>query len=70
MRVNLSKEDLIKLVLTTSPSYKIIDDELLRKYGSYTGGFVDKWHWDTKSLSNLSEEHLYGMYLLCKDSWQ
>lgn len=70
MKVNLNKEDLISLVKGEVPYYDIFDNELVDKSGKYIGGFHDKWEWDDYALKKLSEEELYKLYLICKNSWK
>ena len=64
MNINLSKEDLVNLVMGTSPySYELttyLEKQL--GLGNYTGGFVDKWTWSEHALRQLTEEQLYAVY--------
>lgn len=69
MRVELDKNDLVSLVMGKSPYYTAMDNELIKQHGSYTGGHVERWDWDGTSLKTLTEEQLYGIYLVCKYSW-
>lgn len=68
MTINLSKTDLINLVKGIKPSYDILDNPLIKNNGYYIGGFVDNWYWNN-NLENLSEEQLFEIYQLSKNSW-
>lgn len=64
IKVELDKEDLICLVNGVDFSYIIPD--LARKYGTWTGGFVDKWDWEKEELRKLTEEQLLELYNECR----
>ena len=59
MLVEMTKKDLVRLVCGVSPDYKKMDD----RYGSYTGGFVDDWKWNSSALFKLTEDKLWELYL-------
>ena len=69
MKLELDKEDLMALVKGTSPYYNVFENPLVKKCGSWTGGHVDKWSWGS-GLDSLSDEDLYKLYNICKDSWK
>jgi len=68
MDLSLEKEDLINLVMGTSPSYEAIGNPIVDKSGHYTGGFHDKWTWDSYKLEKFTEEELFDIYLTCKNN--
>jgi hypothetical protein len=68
MNVTLDRKDLLYLVNGIQPDYSIFDNELVKKSGSYCGGFVDKWSWDYR-LNELNDQELWDLYVLCKNSW-
>ena len=67
MKVELDKKDLIALVSGTSPYYDAFEIPLVKQNGYFIGGHVDKWSWN--SLKELTEEQLWELYNICKDSW-
>jgi len=69
MNVELSKKDLSALVKGTSPNYDIMENDIVKKCGSYTGGFCDEWNWNYGFEKTMTEEELYQLYILCRDSW-
>lgn len=69
MTIELSKKDLISLVKGTEPYYSIMNNALIASVGKYSGGFHDQWDWNGSALALLSEEQLYEIYKLCKESW-
>ena len=50
MRVELKKEDILNLLKGTTPSYELMENEIIKKCGNFTGGFDNKWYWNNKSL--------------------
>ena len=70
LTIKLNKDDLITLVLGSSPYYSLIEEFQKIKLGSWCGGFVDKWSWDINELIKLSEEELYNVYIKTKESWK
>lgn len=69
MKVELDKKDIISLIRGEYPSYEQIDMLVNRRLGTYTGGFADRWDWNSKHdpcWNAFSEEELYDMYLTLK----
>ena len=66
MKKNLDKTDLISLVKGTTPDYSIMDDDLIKFCGQMVGAPNEKWQWG--SLRRLSEETLWDVYCMCKES--
>lgn len=62
----LEKQDLIHMVKGTNPSYSEMENPLVKRCGSYCGGFNDEWTWDKYKLEKLSEEQLIEVYRICK----
>lgn len=69
MKVNLTRSDLISLVKGTEPYYSIFENPLVKRCGSYCGGFNDRWDWNYSFDDNITDEELWGLYNLCKNSW-
>ena len=64
MYINVSKEDLVNLVMGCTPRMgkQIRELEELR-LGRYMGGMQDKWVWDPIELrEQLTEDRLYVLY--------
>lgn len=70
MEINLDKQDLIALVKGQTPNYSVMDDPEIKRNGRYTGGFHDKWDWESYNLEKESEDTLYSIYNKCKNSWK
>jgi len=66
--IDLGREELESLVRGGDPYYSVFENPLVKQHGSYCGGFVEKWSWNS-DFSDLSEEKLYELYNICKDSW-
>jgi hypothetical protein len=66
MLVFLGKNDLVCLVMGTSPSYEVMSDTMVKENGTYCGGFKDEWQWDKYKLEKLTEEELWQLYNICK----
>lgn len=66
MKLELDKEDLISLVMGKVPNYAA-----MVKCGDLGWGSDNRgWQWYESKLKELSEEELYDLYLLCKNSWE
>jgi hypothetical protein len=68
MTVELTKEDLITLIKGVCPSYEAMEHPSVKSLGVYTGGFVDHWSWYENAVKSLSEDRLWSLYLICRDS--
>jgi len=65
--LKLDKEDLIRMVIGTSPSFESMN----KKPGNfgYLNGSYMSWHWDTDKLRQLNNEQLLELYIICKKDW-
>ena len=63
MQIDLSKEELINLIKSTSLDYSQTTPEL-NEYGSWLFDMngPHSFSWDTSTLANMSEEKLYEFY--------
>jgi hypothetical protein len=61
MMVELTKTDLVNLVMGTTPSYEQMNDKLVDRTGSYRGSY-GTWSWDNHELNKLSEKTLWDLY--------
>ena len=68
MKKDLDRDDLIALVRGTSPNYSIMDDDLIRFCGAMAGAPNENWQWG--SLRRMSDEKLWDIYCMCKQSWK
>jgi hypothetical protein len=64
MTIELDRDDLMTLVRGSDPGYTYITEFEKAGYGSYTGGFVERWDWN--NLEKFTEEELYEIYKKCK----
>lgn len=67
MDIDLSKTDLICLVMGTSLGYEAMSNTIVKENGVYCGGFKDEWQWDKYKLEKLTEEELWQLYNICKN---
>ena len=70
MKVELNRKDIIALLRGSSPNYSVMN-KIPEELGSYVGGFVDDWKWNYISEDTpYTDEYLYNLYLMCKNSWK
>ena len=70
MTGDLDRKDLISLLVGSSPNYSAMD-KIPKDFGQYVGGMVDDWQWNhLRESMPYSDEYLYELYLLCKNSWE
>lgn len=61
---SINKQMLIYQIIGKEPSLSFIERHSgVVKYGSYTGGFVEKWSWDRDELEKL---HLSELSLIMR----
>jgi hypothetical protein len=70
MKLNCDREDIENMVYGISPAYIAFDHELVKKCGSFCGGFVEEWSWNKSEIRMLSLDELVKLYLVCKMSWK
>ena len=69
MKVELDRKDIIALLKGTEPYYPIME-KIPKDLGYFVGGFADKWYWNNFSEDcKYTDEYLYNLYLMCKNSW-
>lgn len=69
MTVNLDRQDIISLLKGTKPYYPVMD-KIPKELGSYIGGFTNDWEWNNFDKNvTYTDEQLYELYLMCKNSW-
>lgn len=69
MKVELDRMDLMALVKGASPYFSAFENPLIKKSGTWIGGHVDKWQWDQAVLENMTEEELYEVHKITRQSW-
>lgn len=69
MTINISKEDLIVLIMGSFPHQSLFENERIKGLGENTSGYSIGWIWYDEKLADLSEEELWGLYNQCKLSW-
>lgn len=69
MKFDLDKKDLISLVKGTDPNLNVMGDPKIRSRGSY-GETHGRWDWNYRAFEGCSEQEIYEVYQLCKNSWK
>ena len=69
MIVDLDRKDIISLLTGSQPNYSVVD-KIPEEFGYYVSGF-NIWRWnDISENVSYSDEQLYDLYLMCKNSWK
>lgn len=58
----LNDNDLVSLICGKTPSYDQMKYSIIRLYGKYTGGFVDRWQWAFYKLLDAPRKDLIAIY--------
>ena len=70
MKLELDRKDIITLLKGTCPNYNVMN-KIPEDLGHYVGGFVDNWKWNYFNEDvSYSDEYLYNLYVMCKNSWK
>lgn len=67
MVVDLSREDIINLLRGTNPGWDVMD-KIPENLGYEIGGFVGEWKWTISVNDPQTDEELFELYLMCKNS--
>ena len=67
MKVELERKDLEALVKGKPPYYNQFNNPLVIKAGHRYSDQYGRTNWD--SLSELTDEEMYKLYVICKNSW-
>ncbi len=67
MKIELERKDLEALVKGKPPYYNEFNNPLVIKAGYRYSDQYGKNSWD--SLSELTDEEMYNLYIICKNSW-
>jgi len=68
MKLDLNKKDLISLAKGTSPNYAAMKIPKIKENGVFEGSY-GRWTWNYDAFENLTEEEIYNIYLICRESW-
>ena len=69
MIVDLDRKDIISLLTGIKPNHSVMD-KIPEELGYYVDGF-NIWRWnDISENVSYSDEQLYDLYLMCKNSWK
>jgi len=63
---DLDREDLVHLIKGTTPSYKAMDNSMVKGLGTMCPNKGWKWDWREESYLKYSEVELYQIYILIK----
>jgi len=69
MILDLDKKDLISLVKGISPYDSVWNNPLINENGDYSASYSN-WDWNYGTFENCSEEKIYEIYMICKNSWK
>ena len=69
MKIELNKDGLIDLVNGVSPNYNLFEHTLIKSCGSYNAS-NGIWSWDNEKLRKLTEQEIYYVYIICKESYK
>jgi hypothetical protein len=67
--LKIGKDTLIDLVFGVGPNFNIFKNPTVARCGKYNGSY-GSWSWDMVELNKLTEDELYDLYKLCRDSWK
>lgn len=67
MIVDLSREDIINLFQGIYPGWDVMN-KIPEDLGYEIGGFAGKWKWTISVNSPYTDEELFELYLMCKNS--
>ena len=66
MKIEIDRYGLEILVKGSNPHYNQFNNPLVKKAGHR---FSDQYGSSWKSLNNLTDDELYQLYIICKNSW-
>lgn len=68
MLIELTQKDLVNMVSGVYPHESIMNHWMVEGRGKLLD--ESSWYWNKRILSNLNEQELWDLYVLCKDSWE
>jgi hypothetical protein len=67
MNIELDRKGLEILVNGSQPNYNEFENPLVKKAGH---DYSDEYGWTIwRSLNNLTDDELYQLYVICRNSW-
>ncbi|WP_297420586.1 hypothetical protein [Clostridium sp.] len=69
LKLDLDKKDLISLVKGTDPNLNAMGHPKIICRGSYLAQH-GRWDWNYCAFENCTNEEIYEIYKICKDSWR
>lgn len=67
MIVELDRKGLITLASGSTPHYDEFNNPLVKKAGHYYCDQYGRTMWE--KINDLTDEELYQLYLICRNSW-
>ena len=67
MKIELDRKGLEILVAGSEPDYNEFDNPLVKKAGHDYSDQYGRTSW--RNLSELTDEELYKVYIICRNSW-
>lgn len=68
MKLDLIKEDLVCLAKGIEPNYSAMDNNKIKRHGSFNEPLGWKWKYD--AFKECTEDEILEIYLICKNSWK
>jgi len=68
LKLDLDKNDLISLIKGTDPNLNVMEHPKIRYRGSYREPY-GRWDWNYGAFEKCTEEEMYEVYKICKNSW-
>lgn len=68
MTINLDRNGLNSLLRGQPPHFSLFNNELIKRCGRYSDQFG--WSWDMGELAKLTDEEIYDLFLMCRQSWR
>lgn len=69
MKLDLDREDLISLAKGQTPNYSVMGNSKIKPHGSFSGSY-GQWDWNYCSFEKCSDEEIFEIYSICKQSWK
>jgi hypothetical protein len=67
MKIELDRKGLEALIKGTEANYNVFNNSLVKKAGHDYSDQYGRTNW--RSLDKLTDDEVYRLYLICKNSW-